>query len=208
MKSLAKIIMFSIYALGLSMVSTQTMASIVLGLTPSSQSAVSGDNISLNLTISGLGNGVAPSLGDFDIDLGFDTTKLSFSSYTLGASLGDLSLSEAADFSLGGIGGLINLSEVSLLSASALETLQSSSFTLATLLFHVDSLLTGQSTVVAFDSVNALGDGNGSPLGVEIKRNATISNGARVPEPGVLLLVMLGLLIIHNLNNKAEAAQA
>ena len=190
MKYKIKLLILIIYGLGLSMMSTLAAGGVILKLSPTNQTALPGDNISLDLIISGLNTGGAPSLGDFDLNIAFDTTKLSFTSYSLGSFLGVLS-SEADDFSSGVLGGLINLAEVSYLSPTDLNSLQGSSFTLATLLFHVDALGNGASTNVSFSQINALGDGFGNPLGIDAANNATVSNN--VPEPSSALLILLGL---------------
>ena len=183
--------MLAIYGLVLSMMSPMAVGGVILNLSPSSQTALPGDNISLDLIISGLNAGGAPSLGDFDLDIAFDTTKLSFISYSLGSFLGVISSAEADDFSSGVLGGLINLAEVSYLLPAELDSLQGSSFTLATLLFHVNVLGNGASTNVSFATINALGDGFGNSLGVDAANSATISNN--VPEPSSALLILLGL---------------
>ena len=190
MKYKIKLLILIIYGLGLSMMSTLAAGGVILKLSPTNQTALPGDNISLDLIISGLNTGGAPSLGDFDLNIAFDTTKLSFTSYSLGSFLGVIS-SEADDFSSGVLGGLINLAEVSYLSPTDLNSLQGSSFTLATLLFHVDALEKGASTNVSFSQINALGDGFGNPLGIDAANNATVSNN--VPEPSSALLILLGL---------------
>ncbi|WP_239186664.1 cohesin domain-containing protein [Candidatus Nitrotoga sp. HW29] len=164
---------------------------VILNLSPASQTALPGDNISLDLIISGLNAGGAPSLGDFDLDIAFDTTKLSFISYSLSSFLGVISSTEADNFSSGVLGGLINLAEVSYLSPANLDSLQGSVFTLATLLFHVDVLGNGASTNVSFYKINALGDGFGNPFDIDAANNATVSNN--VPEPSSALLILLGL---------------
>ena len=191
MKYKIKLLMLIIYGLGLSMMSPMAVGGVILNLSPSSQTALPGDNISLDLIISGLNAGGAPSLGDFDLDIAFDTTKLSFISYSLGSFLGVISSAEADDFSSGVLGGLINLAEVSYLLPAELDSLQGSSFTLATLLFHVNVLGNGASTNVSFATINALGDGFGNSLGVDAANNAAISNN--VPEPSSALLILLGL---------------
>ena len=191
MKYKIKLLMLAIYGLVLSMMSPMAVGGVILNLSPSSQTALPGDNISLDLIISGLNAGGAPSLGDFDLDIAFDTTKLSFISYSLGSFLGVISSAEADDFSSGVLGGLINLAEVSYLLPAELDSLQGSSFTLATLLFHVNVLGNGASTNVSFATINALGDGFGNSLGVDAANSATISNN--VPEPSSALLILLGL---------------
>ncbi len=175
-----------------------------LSLLPANQIASSGDNISLDLVIDGLGDFAPDSLGDFDVDIGYDTSALTFLSYSMGSLLGDLSLVEALDYSGGDLGGTVNIAELSLLDADPtsgpsffgpyLDDIQPGSFTLATLDFHVDALAAGTSTIVSIDSVNALGDGYGNPLSYTTNNALIVAPGAAVPEPAMLPLMCLGLV--------------
>jgi len=181
-------------------------SAVMLSLQPTVQTAVPTDNISLNLVISGLSAGGPNSLGDFDIDIGFDSNALSFQGYSIGTSLGDINLFEAGDFSSGDLGGgIVNLAEISFLETDAtscvfcigpyLDDIQLDSFTLATLEFKVDTLAVGSSTTVFFATVFALGDGFGNPLAIDNLTNAIIQNPATsVPEPTTLALLALGLI--------------
>ena len=177
---------------------------VVLSLDPSSQAASPTDTISVDLVISGLTNGGPDSLADFDVDIGFDTAALSFSSYGLGSSLGSLLLGEAFDFSLGDLGGgIVNVSEISLLEADSvscffcippyLDDIQADSFVLATLDFMVDALAVGASTSLTIDFAE-LGDAFGQLLTVDSTSGAVNRNPAvGVPEPATLALLVLGM---------------
>src|SRR5690348_10021540 len=57
--------------------------SVNLSIKPATQTVIRGSSVSVGLEISGLGNGTA--LGVFDLNIGFDSTLLSFS----GAVFGD-----------------------------------------------------------------------------------------------------------------------
>ena len=127
-----------------------------LSLVPTDNVAGPGDSISLELYINDLGNFTAPSLGDFDINIAFDSSALSFTGYTLGSYLGDTSLGEALDRSSGDLGGgIVNVREVSLLDTDPtsgpgftgpyLDDIQPGSFVLATMDFYVDVLALGDS---------------------------------------------------------------
>lgn len=194
MKSSLRKSLIGSFGAALLALATMPASAIMLNLQPSLQTATPGDNISLDLVITGLNAGGPDSLGDFDIDIEFDSSALSFQSYSLGTSLGDLGLFEAWDFSLGGSIGSVNLSEVSYLTPSSLDAIQSDTFTLATLDFKVDTLAVGSSTTVFFDTIWALGDSFGNPLQVQALNNATIKNGVTVPEPTTLALMTLGLI--------------
>lgn len=114
---------------------------VTLSLSPASQTAANSDTVFLDLVVSGLGNFAPASLGDFDVDIGYDTAVLSFQSYSLGVLLGDVGLGEALDASLGDTFGSVNIAELSLLEpdlatcffcvAPYLDDLQPDSFTLA-----------------------------------------------------------------------------
>ncbi len=182
--------LISIFGMVLALAAMPASA-VIISIQPTVQMAVPSDNISLDLVISGLDAGGSDSLGDFDINIGFDSSALSFQGYSLGAVLGDIGLVEASDFSLGNLGSTVNLAEVSYLTPAELDALQSDSFTLATLDFRVDTLALGSSTTVFFDTVFALGDGFGNALAIDSLNNATISS---VPEPSTLALMALGLI--------------
>ncbi|MCP5056947.1 MAG: PEP-CTERM sorting domain-containing protein [bacterium] len=161
-----------------------------------------GDDIVVQLWVSSLVDGGPVSLGDFDLGIDFDHSVLSFSSYTLGGSLGDLSGGQALDFSLGVVApGSVRIAEVSLLEADVLscvfctgpylDVIQPSSFLLAQLVFHQNGIVPGDQTSILVGQVFAFGDGFGQALVVDSIGGATIT---AVPEPGTFLLVALGLV--------------
>ena len=59
-------------------------SAIMLGFEPISQDVPLGTPADVALTISGLGDLVPPSLGAFDVDIGFDSTVLAFVSAAFG----------------------------------------------------------------------------------------------------------------------------
>ena len=194
-----------VFGVALLAMTTQANA-VLLSMLPASQTAESGDTVSLDLIIGDLTDGGADSLGDFDIDIAYDDSRLSFMGYTLGGFLGDLGLGEAVDFSGGDLGGgIINLAEVSLLEPDMvscffclspyLDDIQPSSFIMATLDFMVDVLPVGTSTTVSIDTVHALGDGFGDPLAYSTS-DAVIRNPSivSVPTPAVFVLFAMGFM--------------
>jgi len=105
-----------------------------LSFTPTSQSVGIGQPVTVQITVDGLGAGMAPSVGAFDLDVTFDPAVLLPTAVDFGLLLGDPDALEAlTSSSLSS--GLIDLAEVSLLAPSDLDALQPSSFTLATLSF-------------------------------------------------------------------------
>ncbi len=184
---------------------------VVLSLESSRFTVNPGDSVTLDLTVSGLGNLTAPSLGAFDIDIGYDPAKLSFTGYTLGNWLGNVSQSEALDASKGDSTppGVINLAEVSLLTANELDALQPDSFVLATLDFTVTAgLAAGQSTVGILPT-SVLADGSaGSFSSVNTGNSVTLtpqapSPAGGVPEPATWALLVIGLGMIRKISWQA-----
>src|SRR6266702_2570133 len=115
------------------LLNTQPVHAIFLSLVPSSATVTTGNTVNVNVIISGLGN--PPSVGAFDLNVGFNPAIFAPTAVTFGAFLGNPDLFEALtafDFSTP---GRVEFAEVSLLSPSELDALQRSSFLLAILSF-------------------------------------------------------------------------
>jgi hypothetical protein len=108
-------------------------ATITLSISPASTNVITGQSVDFTLLISGHTQGTAPSVGAFDLTLGFDQNLLMPTGVAFGPFLGN-PLFEAltsASLSL----SQVNVAEVSLLSSTTLDALQPASFPLATLTF-------------------------------------------------------------------------
>lgn len=185
-------IICSIIGSALLLLVSGTSQAITVSFDPTAQTVATGSSVSVKLGISGLGYGAAPSLGTFDLNIGYNPLLLSFT----GVSFGDPVLGDQLDlFSLGSLTswdnttpGTVNVFELSFDSATDLNTLQAANFTLATLTF---SALSGGISPLSI-SINALGDANGDPLTV------TMANGSvtvtAVPVPAAVWLFGSGLL--------------
>lgn len=160
-------------------------------VTPGTQTVNVGSSVNIDVNLSGLGNGVTPSVGTYDLDVNFDSALLSFSSVTWGTGLDVLALG-SIQFATPGT-GTVNLFELSLDSVSDLNSLQLPTFRLFTLSFT--TLAAGTSPVTI--SVNALGDADGVALPFNaIDGSLTIqeTGGSPVPEPSTFLPIAIVLL--------------
>lgn len=164
-------------------------SAIIIEFNPSPQSVSVGSTTTVDVVISGLGDSTAPSLGTFDLDVGFDPSILSFNGATFGNQLDLFGLGSLQSM-ISGI-GTINLFELSFDFADDLNTLQASSFLLATLSF--DTLASGNSLLSI--TVNALGDSVGDPLQADlVAGNIGVQSVSAIPEPASLPLIGIGML--------------
>jgi hypothetical protein len=159
-------------------------------LSPATLAPPSGSTFSLDVVVSGLGAGVAPSLGAFDLDVAYDPAQLTFSGASFGTFLGTPPGEAITDVLPGA--GSVNLAEVSLLAPAALDGMQPASFTVATLQFVALSEIP---SVVSVSS-GLLSDAFGAPIGIESLASATVSPTSAVPEPGAFLLYAAGLVVV------------
>lgn len=186
-----------------------TAQAISVNLVPSTQNAFLGNSIDVAVTISDLGNGIAPSLSTYDLDISFNSNILDFSS----ATFGDPVLGNQLDLS--GFGtdteikepslGVINIFELSLSFPDDLNNLQADSFTLATLTFDTIAIGTSPLNISIVD----LGDAFGEPLtGEEGSSSVTVSSKPiNVPEPSFTLLsfcltIFFGALLNNSRRDK------
>ena len=193
-----KTILSSIFAASLLLAATTPRAyTVSLGFDPVTQDVGLGSMVDVALRISGLGNATAPSLSMFDIDVSFDSARLSFSS----ATFGDPVLGDQLDiFDLGGNStwagltgeGNLNLFELSMDLPDDLDDHQAASFTLVTLSFN--ALSVGSSPLEL--SFSSLGDAYGDPISAEvIDGNVTVvPNPATIWLMGAALFGMSGLM--------------
>jgi hypothetical protein len=168
---------------------------IVLDLVPPSPTVTIGNTVDVDVVISGLAN--PPSVGAFDLNVGYNPAIVSPTMVTFGPFLGNPLLFEALTaFDLATL-GIVNFAEVSLLSPSDLDSLQRSSFSLATLSFL--AIGTAASPFVF------VGD---------LRVDDAFGNKLLVPEPpsGLLLILALGALLATSrfrvrCRNRSEAAK-
>ncbi|MCE3251867.1 MAG: hypothetical protein K0Q67_877 [Cellvibrio sp.] len=167
------------------------------------QSAVNiGNNIEVQVRISGLNDASAPSLGDYDVNFNYDSSLFSFSSIVWGdAILGnqlDLSNFGSLQESTSGWSWL-RISELSVDSAVDLELLQKDEFTLFSVSLNAAAIGSGTFSL----TTNAVGDAYGNDVLIDTINSTAIDiRGVSVPEPSSLLLLLLGLVAITVLRAK------
>lgn len=150
-----------------------------------------GNSVNVQISISGLGANIAPSLGAYDLDLSFDSSHLAFSGAVFGdALLGNqldlLNFGDTSSSAFLATADTLNLSELSFDTVEDLNNLQADSFTLATVSFDVLNVGTSQLTLFA----NAFADAEGNALSV-ITLSAPVTT---VPLPSAMLLMASGLM--------------
>ena len=160
---------------------------VTLTISPSLQNVALGDPVSVNLVISGLGDGVPPSLRGFDLDVSFDSDILVLVGAQLNAPLGG-NAQFGFDVQPTGSGAVVNLFALSDLSGPELDALQGDEFTIATLIFN--TLGAGTSGLILGNVVLTSGTGGALPLDVGFNGQVV------VPEPATSLGVGLGLLAL------------
>jgi hypothetical protein len=154
-----------------------------LALVPSAGTVAIGGPVAIDVVVGGLGDGVAPSLAAFDLDITFDASALAFDAIDFGLDLGDPGLGQSITSS-GLLAGpvRVDLAETSLLSNATLHANQPDTFVLATLFFTAQAL--GITPLAITQSVLASTAGGAFPVDLT---NTSIE--VVVPEPGTLALV-------------------
>lgn len=176
--------------------SASSVQALVIDITSLPPSTSVGSVFDVEVGISGLGDSSAPSLGIFDLELNFDPAVVGFA----GIVFGDTTLGDQLDiFGLGSItsssvvsAGALNLFELSLDLPTDLDSLQASSFVLATVTFN--ALSVGES-LLDVSSVT-LGDSLGDPLDAAVITGNVIVTPREtpIPVPSTLALLLLSLI--------------
>ncbi|CAN7771279.1 hypothetical protein LJR039_007557 [Pseudorhodoferax sp. LjRoot39] len=153
----------------------------------SSQYVSGGALFNIDIRVIDIIDAGAPSLGVFDIDIGFDPLIASYQGITWGSGLDILGLGSLQIATPGA--GTINLFELSLDSIADLNDLQPSAFKLATLTFLAQAAGSTWFSV----SPNSVGDAEGMNLELFVGNPVNVTVNSAVPEPQILLLFWLGL---------------
>jgi hypothetical protein len=188
------------YLLGLPLVAVTAVAqAITLSVNPAIQNVNLGSSVSVGVSISGLADGAAPSLGAYDFDLSFNPGVLSFSGAVFGDQLDLLGSGSVKDATPGA--GSVRVSEISLALPGDLDSLQAGSFTLATLSFQA----IGVGASLLDLTINGLEDAVGAGLtGLSSGGMVTVQQANAIPEPSTLLLACLAMLALAKVRFRAR----
>ncbi len=145
-----------------------------------------GTPVEIAIRITGLGVSSAPSLGAFDLVVGFDPLHLAFSSVIFGDQLDASGFAWLCTVCPGSFQittpgtGSLGVAEFALGSAPLLDAFQADAFTLATLTFN--PIVVSPTQTLFGLRANVIGDAAGDPLDVTV-----------IPEPSSLSLLAAAL---------------
>ena len=159
-----------------------------LQLLPAATIVGVGDSFAIQVAISGVP--ADKVVGAFEVAVGYDPSLLGFQGASFGSRLGDPNNLAETITDVNATAGLADLAEVSLLSGTALEMLQTDGFVLATLTFQ--SLALGTSSLDLSKVV--IGDAEGTVIPITSLSGAVVS---AVPEPAAFLTLTAGLLVLR-----------
>lgn len=173
-----------------------SQSAVFLGFSPASTAFSNGDALSLDIVVSGLAadNEIVSA---FDLNVGYDSSLLSFTGATFGSDLGANPSSNLFDFTSEAyadyddtIMGTVNIWSLSWLTDAQLDALQGDSVTLASLGFNaLGSGDTADALNFAFGPGQDIKGLNAKPLDI-------------VPEPGTFVLLVSGLACLVGLGLK------
>lgn len=154
---------------------------VSLSLEPPTQTIALNGTASVDLVLSGLGDGVPPSVGTWDVTLVFDATRLQLVAFDVGLALGDDLVLDSDSGT-----GTIEVAVTSLLTAAELDALQGDPLVLATFSFM------GIGGGIGAISIGSplLGDAFGAQITLDSVAGASIT----VPEASWLVAAVLGVL--------------
>ena len=162
-----------------------------LDMSVTSATANVGETVDVELNVSSLGDGIAPSISAFDIDINYDNSILDFHSLVFGDQLDIFGLGSEQLWKEPSA-SVVNLAELSFDLPEEVNLFQAPNFTLATLTF--DAVGVGNTTLTP--SINALGDANADPLNVDNFNNGSVTVQQTTAAVPFEFSPTLGLLLV------------
>jgi len=191
-----------IAALVLVLGGVRTASAFTLSLTPATQNVSVGGTVIVDALVSGLGDGVAPSIGTYDISVSFDTSLMSFAGLSFGTGLDVLGLGPGEqDFHVSGP-GVVNVFENSFDTISDLNSLQPDTFTLFRVIFNATASGTGGLGLLL--GANAIISAEGNVLTPAISGADVHISAVPLPASGMLLLCGLAAVFLLSARSARE----
>jgi len=175
---------------------------MTIEIVPSAASVEVGDSFSIDLVVSGLGASSAPSIGAYDLIVGYSdavlaATSVSFGDPGLGNQLNLAGFGTFTDIATGTSSGHQAVFELSFDSAGDLDSLQASSFVLASIQF--DAITAGSSGLdweffnLSDASANRL-DANFIAASIRVDEPGSAVNP--IPEPTAAVVFAVGMTVV------------
>lgn len=161
---------------------------VSIAVVPAAAVVAPGGFVSVDVLVSGLVAGGAPTVSSFDLDLAFGAPQLAFAGITFGSGLGSGGQVLTSTTLLPG--PTLDFAAASLLSSATLDAAQPASFVLATIVFQAGAIGVAPLAITQAVLANTIGGPGGNQIPVDALLGASITV---VPEPGTLALVALGL---------------
>ncbi|NVD97577.1 PEP-CTERM sorting domain-containing protein [Massilia sp. BJB1822] len=191
----------------------------VINLSTSASSVAVGQSFNVDFRISGMSSAAGDSLSGFDLNVLFDSAAVQLTSFSFldaSGSLNQLDLSEAGSFGFLGdaqaSGNSIDVFGLSGNSAAVLDTDQADAFRFLSLNFKALAPSAGTAIGLDLSDPNLLfTDSGAGSLPYTMNGDSVrlaIGQGAQVPEPGTLLLLLATLPALALLRRRTATALA
>lgn len=162
---------------------------VSIGLVPSATTVASGQLVSVDVVVSGLGAGAAPTVSSFDLDVAFAAPALGLAGVVFGTGLGTGAQVLTSVSVLPG--PIVDFAAASLLSSATLDAQQPASFVLATLTFVAGPAGVSALSIAQAILADTIGGPGGNAIPIDELTGTEIT--VVVPEPATLALLALGL---------------